>query len=244
MFITRPAGWFRSGIRPAPQSICLRCRHPARRPGIFQRRRSGVSIRRRRPPHLARVDGAGEQLTSAVSVHLRQQREPDRARRFDGRPLLSIRRTQSPHSGNSPPRPPKASRTTARAIHSLGRRLRLCLRRRRPTDRGRGRGQPRQERQFDRARGPKSITSYTYDIENRLVGIQFPDGTAASYEYDALGRRIEKNVNGTVTRYLYDGTDILLEFDANNQLRARYTQGPGTDEDIDDGTRRSNLFLR
>jgi len=48
-----------------------------------------------------------------------------------------------------------------------------------------------------------------------------------TYKYDPFGRRIEKNVNGTITKYLYDNEDILLEYDATNTVMARYTHGPG-----------------
>jgi len=57
-----------------------------------------------------------------------------------------------------------------------------------------------------------------------------PDGRINTYKYDPFGRRIEKNVNGTITKYLYDNEDILLEYDATNTVMARYTHGPGIDE--------------
>lgn len=77
-----------------------------------------------------------------------------------------------------------------------------------------------------------------YDAENRLVKVEdFVEGnpTAAftsTYRYDGLGRRIEKIANGQTTRYIYDGEDILLEYDGTNTLQARYTHGPGIDEPI------------
>ncbi len=79
-------------------------------------------------------------------------------------------------------------------------------------------------------------TTYTWDSENRLTGISGfrPDCSAlsASYKYDPFGRRIEKNVNGAITKYLYDEEDILLEYDGNNQIVARYTHGPRIDEPL------------
>ncbi len=79
-------------------------------------------------------------------------------------------------------------------------------------------------------------TTYTWDSENRLTGISGfrPDCStlSASYKYDALGRRIEKNVDGTATKYLYDEQDILAEYDGNNQLLTRYVHGKGIDEPI------------
>jgi len=83
-----------------------------------------------------------------------------------------------------------------------------------------------------------NYTHYTYDAENRLTQVQeFAAGnptaiTTSSYRYDGLGRRIEKVANGQTKRYIYDGEDILLEYDGSNVLQARYTHGPGIDEPI------------
>ena len=54
--------------------------------------------------------------------------------------------------------------------------------------------------------------------------------TTSSYRYDGLGRRIEKVANRQTTRYIYDGEDILLEYNGSNVPQARYTHGPGIDE--------------
>ena len=54
----------------------------------------------------------------------------------------------------------------------------------------------------------------------------------ADYRYDGLGRRIEKDASGVVTRYVYDDEDILLESDEANTLIARYTHGAGIDEPL------------
>jgi len=76
------------------------------------------------------------------------------------------------------------------------------------------------------------ITTYEYDIENRLVRIEYPDETYSEYKYDPFGRRIEKNVDGTVTKYMYDGEDILYGLDGSNQIISRFTHGPRIDEPI------------
>lgn len=76
------------------------------------------------------------------------------------------------------------------------------------------------------------VTTYAYDAENRLVSINFADGSTAAYKYDPFGRRIEKNVNGTVTAYLYDRSSVLLELDPTGSMQARYTHGPGVDEPL------------
>ena len=83
-----------------------------------------------------------------------------------------------------------------------------------------------------------NFTAYTYDAENRLTKVEDfvagnPTPTATStYRYDGLGRRTEKVANGQTRRYVYDGEDILLEYDGSNVLQARYTHGPGIDEPI------------
>jgi RHS repeat-associated protein len=83
-----------------------------------------------------------------------------------------------------------------------------------------------------------NFTQYTYDAENRLTKVEEfaagnPTAVATStYRYDGLGRRIEKVANGQTKRYIYDGEDILLEYDGSNVLQARYTHGPGIDEPI------------
>ena len=83
-----------------------------------------------------------------------------------------------------------------------------------------------------------NFMQYTYDTENRLTKVENfaagnPTAVATStYRYDGLGRRIEKVGNGITRRYVYDGEDILLEYDGSNVLQARYTHGPGIDEPI------------
>ena len=65
-----------------------------------------------------------------------------------------------------------------------------------------------------------SVTDYTYDRENRLVGVQISvnDRLAmeAHYEYDGYGRRVRKTVSypytsipTRVTTFLYDGLDSI-----------------------------------
>ena len=83
-----------------------------------------------------------------------------------------------------------------------------------------------------------ALTAYTYDAENRLTKVEeFVAGNptafaTSTYRYDGLDRRIEKVANGHTKRYIYDGEDILLEYDGTNALLARYTHGPTADEPI------------
>ncbi len=75
-------------------------------------------------------------------------------------------------------------------------------------------------------------TTYSWDVRNRLVQIEFPDTTVATYRYDALGRRIEKEFGGAVTRYVYDEENILLEFDSSQALVARFGHGDRVDQPL------------
>ena len=62
--------------------------------------------------------------------------------------------------------------------------------------------------------------------------LDFPDLSFAAYRYDALSRRIERDVNGVITGYVYDGLNILLEYDASDTLLARYSHGQRTDQPL------------
>ena len=69
---------------------------------------------------------------------------------------------------------------------------------------------------------------------NKLVRVALPSNTA-NYKYDGFGRRVEKEVvaaSTTVSRYVYDNEDILLELNGANAIVARYTHGPGIDEPL------------
>jgi YD repeat-containing protein len=79
-----------------------------------------------------------------------------------------------------------------------------------------------------------AITQFEYDAENKLVRVVSPSNTA-NYKYDGLDRRVEKEViagSTTVTKYVYDNEDILLELDGSNNIVARYTHGPAIDEPL------------
>ncbi|MDZ4660041.1 MAG: RHS repeat-associated core domain-containing protein [Pseudomonadota bacterium] len=88
---------------------------------------------------------------------------------------------------------------------------------------------------------------FSYSSENQLVGVDYLPNFSASasksvkYAYDALGRRLEKNVIDNTSpadiektftrRYVYDNQENLLELDGTNQLLARYTHsGLATDD--------------
>jgi RHS repeat-associated protein len=72
---------------------------------------------------------------------------------------------------------------------------------------------------------------YTYDYENRLIRVQYTD-MDAQYKYDPFGRRIEKNVNGQITRYVYDGDNILNEYDGSNNIKSKYVFNLAIDDPL------------
>ena len=78
--------------------------------------------------------------------------------------------------------------------------------------------------------------TYTYDYENRLISAA-KSGTTAAYAYDSFGRRIQKGLSpqGTVpeiTTYVYDGDQIIAEYDNSGNLTTKYIFGPGIDEPV------------
>lgn len=76
----------------------------------------------------------------------------------------------------------------------------------------------------------EGMTLYSYDDEDRLDGISYPDGTTIEYKYDSFGRRIEKSVNGQITRYIYEGNRVIMETDNSGKVLATYIWGIGLDE--------------
>ncbi|MGA1826369.1 MAG: RHS repeat-associated core domain-containing protein [bacterium] len=66
------------------------------------------------------------------------------------------------------------------------------------------------------------ITEFHYNIKNRLIKVNLPDGKVANYTYDPLGRRIKKEVDGAVTWFLYDGMNLLAEFNEAGNFEKMY----------------------
>lgn len=79
------------------------------------------------------------------------------------------------------------------------------------------------------------ITNYTWDARNQLVAIDGFDDKCqpvnAVFRYDALGRRIEKTVNGKAINYLYDNLDIVQEIE-NGTVTVNYIRTLNIDEPL------------
>jgi RHS repeat-associated protein len=73
---------------------------------------------------------------------------------------------------------------------------------------------------------------YQYDYRNQLIKVTdvATSNIIAEYKYDALGRRIEKNVGGNITRYYLDGAREVEERDGSDSVQATYVFGNGIDE--------------
>ncbi|OKH29945.1 hypothetical protein NIES2119_31740 [[Phormidium ambiguum] IAM M-71] len=70
--------------------------------------------------------------------------------------------------------------------------------------------------------------SYTWDKENRLIGVRKANGEVISYQYDSDGIRVSSTVNGVKTEFLVDKNlpyAQVLEERVNNGLVAGYVYG-------------------
>lgn len=75
------------------------------------------------------------------------------------------------------------------------------------------------------------VWTFGYDTENRLTAAA-KSGTSAAYLYDPLGRQVQKSVNGVKTRFVYGGSQHLVDYDGSGNLLARYVYGEGLDEPL------------
>jgi RHS repeat-associated protein len=71
------------------------------------------------------------------------------------------------------------------------------------------------------------VRTYTWDARNRLASISGP-GIAASFGYDAFGRRIRTTINGTTSAFLYDALNTVQEIAGGTPV-ANLLAGPGID---------------
>src|SRR3546814_90352 len=73
-------------------------------------------------------------------------------------------------------------------------------------------------------------TTYLYDIENRLVGAS--GGSSATLRYDPLGRLYEVVSGSNTTRFLYDGDELVAEYNGSGTLLRRYAHGKNVDDPV------------
>ncbi|MCU0498804.1 MAG: hypothetical protein MUF87_15745 [Anaerolineae bacterium] len=78
-------------------------------------------------------------------------------------------------------------------------------------------------------------TQYSYDLRDQLTGVSIlPDAgqnTTLSYAYNASGRRIAENLNGTIKHFQWDELtrygDVVSETNSAGNAQVRYTMGNG-----------------
>ncbi|HKU15734.1 MAG TPA: RHS repeat-associated core domain-containing protein [Steroidobacteraceae bacterium] len=68
-------------------------------------------------------------------------------------------------------------------------------------------------------------TTYGYDVENRLIS-----GNSTTLTYDPLGRLYKDS--SSATRFLYEGDDLIAEYDSTGNVTNRYVHGSGADEPL------------
>ena len=79
------------------------------------------------------------------------------------------------------------------------------------------------------------MTPCTYDHRRRLIDVTTAKAagdtlSSAQYTYDALDRRIAKNVDGDTTHFVYDGRNIWADFDDAGNVLTRYMTGTELEE--------------
>jgi RHS repeat-associated protein len=74
-------------------------------------------------------------------------------------------------------------------------------------------------------------TSFVYDFENRLVSAS--GAKNATLKYDPLGRLFQiSSPGGPTTQFLYDGDELVAEYDSTGALARRYVHGDGNDDPL------------
>ncbi|MCP4112564.1 MAG: hypothetical protein GY749_44730 [Desulfobacteraceae bacterium] len=71
---------------------------------------------------------------------------------------------------------------------------------------------------------------YSYDYENRLIQADTPSDTVA-FSYDAFDRRIVKSDSTRTVSYIYDGDQVIAEYEYGNLVR-KFIYGTGIDEPV------------
>ncbi len=78
------------------------------------------------------------------------------------------------------------------------------------------------------------VKTYAYDWANHLIEVRDASTTAllVSFEYDAVGRRVRKQVFGTnakTSTFVYDGVQLMEEYDGSGTRVAHFIHGDGID---------------
>jgi len=94
-------------------------------------------------------------------------------------------------------------------------------------------GNRRQEQRLRIGEPDSSITHYSYDYEDRLTNLEYinrPNAENilnAAFEYNGNGLRTKAVEGDIITRFLYDGRNIVLETDGLGVTQRSYTRALG-----------------
>jgi RHS repeat-associated protein len=69
-------------------------------------------------------------------------------------------------------------------------------------------------------------SSYTYDAQNRLTSV-YKNPTTETFKYDALNRQVSRTINGVVTYNIWDGWNLIVNYNSANVWTNAYYDGPG-----------------
>jgi RHS repeat-associated protein len=84
--------------------------------------------------------------------------------------------------------------------------------------------------------------AYTHNGNSRLVGVSGPSTVTATFGRDGRNRDVKRTINGTTTYLIYDGWNLVAEYDAAGVLTTRYVHGPQVDEILAKVTTTSTTF--
>ncbi len=71
-----------------------------------------------------------------------------------------------------------------------------------------------------------SLTTNTWDYENKLTKVILPSGTRNTFAYDADGKRVKKEDSSGTSKFIWDAENILVETNATDVIQAVYSQEP------------------
>ncbi len=76
--------------------------------------------------------------------------------------------------------------------------------------------------------------SYGYDFLSRMTALTDTNGSVFSYAFDGEGNRTRQSLNDClVTRFVYDGPNVVMELNSSNEVVRAYVNGPGMDQPIE-----------
>jgi RHS repeat-associated protein/uncharacterized repeat protein (TIGR01451 family) len=75
------------------------------------------------------------------------------------------------------------------------------------------------------------VAQFQWDSRGRIIQATLPGGKTVTYGYDPLGRLASRTVNGSTTRFLYSGGDVILDIASDGAL-VDYLNGPGIDDKL------------